>query len=185
MGLALVLACDLVGDGNELGPKTIRRLLQGVEHHRATGDTLVVAASYSPDFPEQRKSMAVMMAEWLNAVGCTNVVVLNAKTFDSRGELRAFYEYAELNHEPELTIISAGYHLRRVKLIIREMYGPIVGPGLVYNTRFVRATADKLSGKEFILEPLKLVHVYLPPGWRDRAVRAVRAVRALGINPSW
>lgn len=177
--IALVLACDLIGDGNQLGPKTILRLERAVEHHRATGDTLVVAASFSPDFPQQRRGMAVMMAEWLNNVGCTNVIVLSAETFNSRGEVKAFFDYET---QGTRTIISAPYHLRRVRMIIRKMYGPIFGPDKVFYTKYVKVTKDKLSVKEYFLEPLKLLHVFLPQKLRGPAVRAVRAC---GINPSW
>ncbi len=174
-GCGLVLACDLALDGNQLGPKTIKRLTRGLEHHRETGDTLVVAASFSPDFPEQRRSMAVMMAAWLNEHGCSNVVVLNAKAFNTRGELDAFFE---LKVDGERTIISAPYHLRRTRLIVWQMFGW----QQLRSTRFVAVDDDTLSMKETILEPLKLVHVLLPPSWRDPAVALVRK---LGINPSW
>lgn len=172
-GLALVLACDLAGDGNELGRKTITRLLRAMEHHKVSGDTLAVAASFSPDFPKQREAMAVMMAEWLRQAGCTRMVVLRAETFNTLGELVVFYEYAYSCGAYPVSVITAPYHWRRMRRLIRRDFGP----DKLTVTRFVPVLLDTPTKWErFVLEPLKLLLVYLPQGWRGRVVQIARAV---------
>lgn len=166
--IALVLACDLVSNGKRLGPKTIARLRAALKYQRATGVALVVAASFAPNFPEQRESMAQMMASWLYARGCRNICMLLAPEFNTRGELQAFFQ---LNTSGQRSIISADYQLRRTKLLVRQMYGRQVAESINY----IVVEADKASTKEkYLLEPLKLIHVYLPAAWREAATRMAR-----------
>ena len=173
--LALVLACDLAGDGNELGLKTVARLSWALEYQRYTRVTLVVAASFAPNFPKQRESMAQMMARQLFAWGCKDVCMLKATEFNTRGELAAFFQ---LRTSGQRSIISAGYHLRRTKLLVRQMYGKEVAQSISY----IVVESEKASVKEkYLLEPLKLIHVYLPAAVRGAATRLAR----MFFSTSW
>lgn len=146
---ALVLACDLLPDGSDIGPKTILRLRRALLHWEETGDCLVIAASFSRNHPKQRTAMGNMMADWLHAHGCYDVVVLRALMFNTRGETDAFFELVGFK-----TIISASWHLRRVKIQLKSDFGS----AFVKQLNFVSADAHQMSLKErFILEPSKLI----------------------------
>ncbi len=154
---ALVLACDLLLDGSDIGPKTILRLEQGLQHWKKTGEHLVVAASFSPHHPTQPTAMANMMADWLKVHGCTDVVVLRAKMFNTRGETDAFFQLKGAS-----TIISAPWHLRRVKV---QLWSDC-GLKFVRSLNFVSADRHTMSRKErFFLEPSKLAFEVITIKW--------------------
>ncbi len=182
MYYALVLACDLTKDGQELGPKTILRLKRALKHHHDTHERLVVAASWSPSHPTQPKPMADMMAAWLYEHGCSDVCIRTATLFNTRGELREFFSLSSPN-----SIISAPWHLKRVKLLIAQDYGR----GSVDMLTYVPVEEHVMSTKErFLLEPLKLsferLMLVTPRSWRLPLWRAgVKLLRTIGLNPSW
>lgn len=174
----LVLGADLAGDGNELGPKTLLRLQCAKDYLLKTRGkdpniVLVVAASFSPEFPNQKETMAKMMARWFWNNGCSYVVELRAQTFNTLGELEAFYAYTKWRRRPHVRVLTAPYHWRRMRhLILREF-----GRSRLSRTSFVACERDRPTAKElFILEPLKLLLVYLPRSWRTGLVRLARTV---------
>jgi hypothetical protein len=159
--LGLVLACDLTDDGSALGWHTLARLEAAVSWQQRTGGVLVVAATRSPYHSDQTATMAVMMALWLREQGVTEVCVLDAATFNTRGELAAFMAVPAKSR----TIISAWWHVPRVKVIVRQMFGA----GRYRQTLFVSAWDDRPTPKQLVLEPVKYVHVALPERWRNGA----------------
>lgn len=145
---ALVLACDLLPDGSNIGPKTIMRLECALQHWELTGEHLVVAASFSPRHPYQAKRMSGMMADWLEEHGCTDVIIFQAEMFNTRGETDSFFTLDNAR-----TIISAPWHLRRVKVQLLSDHDS----DFVKALQFVPVEKNRMSMKEkFILEPLKL-----------------------------
>ena len=179
---ALVLACDLLPDGSDIGPQTVLRLQRALQHWQETKEHLVVAASFSPAHPNQPTAMANMMCDWLKQHGCQDVVVLRAQMFNTRGETDAFFELQNAN-----TIISAPWHLRRVKIQLISDYGR----DFVSSLNFVSADEHKMSRKEkFVLEPLKLGFEAFTFKW-SRAARnwlwdkIVRSLMVFGISLSY
>ena len=65
MHYVLILACDLLPDGSDIGFVTQTRLQAGLEHCIIMDATPVVAASWSPRHPAQSQTMSRMMADWL------------------------------------------------------------------------------------------------------------------------
>jgi hypothetical protein len=181
---ALVLACDLLPDASDVGPKTIIRLKRALTHWKETGEYLVVAASFSTAslHVNQSTAMANMMADWLKERGCTEVVVLRALMFNTRGETDAFFEL-----EHSLTIVSASWHLRRVKIQLLSDYGFT----FVRSLSFVSVDQHQMSRKEkFILEPLKLGFEVFTFKWRRSARnwlwnKIVRLLKRFGISLSY
>lgn len=179
----LVLGADLAGDGNELGPKTLLRL-QKVLLYKAFCEknrvevSFVVAASFSPEFPDQKETMAKMMADWLRQNGCVNVVELRAETFNTIGELKVFYKHTDDNDAVFISVLTAPYHWRRMRHLIRREFRREFGRrSRLEKTCFVACERDRPTAKElFILEPLKLLLIYLPRSWRTGLVRLARVV---------
>lgn len=181
MGYALVLACDLTPDGRQLGPRTILRLERAIEYVKKTGDFLVVAASRSPGHPMQPKPMASMMADWLREKGVFEICTLTAQTFNTRGELKAFFTLPETS-----AIISAPWHLRRVRLLVWQEKGWC----FMRRLKYVSVPKNTMSTKErFVLEPLKFMYEGLmlvtPAKYRVLIWKKVTGVLRRFTNPSW
>ncbi len=85
----LVLGCDLSEDGSELGPMSIARLEFALKYANSLSMILVLAAGMSPrpQHGNQKKTMAMMMADWLSQKNFYDVLVLRANVFNTRGEL--------------------------------------------------------------------------------------------------
>lgn len=160
----LVLACDLTPDGLGLGPNTILRLERGVAHHRETSEPLLVAASWSPRHPNQPNLMGHMMNEWFFANGCSSVVTLLAKVFNTRGELLATNELSI----SKLTIISDELHLQRTKILVERMQRK----GMLQSMVVVYKSTDKsaMTAKGAKLEPLKRFFIRRAPFWLQDVV---------------
>jgi DUF218 domain len=181
--LVLALGCDLLDDGNTLGPRHISRLSHAHDVAKKQGATLCVAAGFSPAHPKQRDSMAVMSKEWLEARGAmVPIEVLeNVPSFNTRGELQRFIEYAKEVRERDgvvqLTIVSASWHIPRVKAIFLAEFGD-----RLTNTVKFEGSEESFPVKYRIYEPIKRVHAMLPSGVRARIEKAVRKT---GFNPSF
>lgn len=152
-GYVLVLGRDLTEDSLSLGPNTILRLQRALTHSAETGETIVVAAGWSPTHPNQIQTMAEMMRDWLISSNNIAVVVLHALQFNSRGELEVF-----LKMEGAVSIITAPWHHLRVRLLVRQIAGRRVASQMNYVD-----SDDKMSPKDKKLEPKKLLFLRIVP----------------------
>lgn len=176
---ALVLGQDLNEEGTDIGPRTVLRLREAFSHYQRTGEVLVVAAGFSPRHKNQKVTMAQMMAEYLWSLGECKVLVLEARLFNTRGELEAFFLL-----EGARTIISAPWHLRRVRIMIDQEFGR----GRLETLRFVAVEKNVMTFKErFFLEPLKCLFVrFVPNDKRDKLwYKATFISKKMGINISY
>jgi len=157
--VALVLACDLTPEG-ELGTHTIARLERGLLWHKENpAATLVVTAGNSPYHPLLSITMAELMLEWLVRRHCYRVKVGLAPTFDTRGELLALQQIEAIRY----VIISAWWHIPRVRLIARQVFGSSA------SLEFVSAWSDRPTLKQLVLELPKYIHIMLPISYRAKA----------------
>lgn len=108
-------------EGTDVGPQVIRLLEEGLAQYMVNPSnvTLVVAPGYCPDFPSQSESYAAMMGRWLRKNGCQKVVELEAKSFDTDGEMREFYDWCIDNttSKDEMGICGISWHLKRTYAI--------------------------------------------------------------------
>jgi len=176
-GTALVLGCDLTPDGSDIGPLTIARLARALQHHKETGEQLVVAASWSPRHPKQKFTMANLMSGWLRENGYFDALVLEAKRFNTRGELQAWFASDRVCS----SIISDPLHLRRTKIIVRKMKGKQFADLLVY----VPTEAPAMTVKGQMLEPLKRAFLYLPFWAQDGMIYLLHNTPLRKINLSY
>ena len=142
-----------------LGPQTVARLEHGLRFAAQKGCQLVVSAGYSPRHPRQPQSMAALMADWLVAHGAATPVVLEAKKFNTRGELRAC---EQAGFHPRV-IISDPLHLERTKILVRRMWGRSKA-GLI---EFEPTEAVAMTSRGQKLEPIKRAFLYLPLWLQD------------------
>ncbi|PIR95454.1 hypothetical protein COT93_02280 [Candidatus Falkowbacteria bacterium CG10_big_fil_rev_8_21_14_0_10_37_18] len=170
---ALILACDLTPDGTNLGPKTIARLERGLQHAQETGEQLVVAASWSPRHPQQSVTMAEMMALWLQEHSYTDTVVRNATRFNTRGELEASHDVS--------SIISDPLHLRRVRIMVRKMYGRQKARDINY----IPTDESGMTTKGRFLEPFKCGFLYFPLWFQDGVIYLLHHTPLRRINLSY
>ena len=138
------------------------------------------AASDSP-YATNDTTLAVLMAEYFrqfSAVRKVSVTVLTAQHFDTRGEVVAFWEFALRRGFRDLTIVAAEYHLPRVRVIVQQECGRVVGHQMRYELVF-----DPVGRIAHLKEWVKrYFHVYLPP---DLGRVVVRGIRRFGLNTSW
>ena len=174
--LVLWLANELTEDGQELGIKSLIRLVTAWSYARKTGATIVVAAAKSKDFPMQKVTMAEMAAKQLTLLGYDKVIVLEADKFTTVGELRAFMSVKTTGSR---TIVSAPWHLRRTRVIFKKMYGSVARDQVIWEPALLD-TLDTVRGQ--VLEVAKWVHIYMPK-WLQ--VISVSGYRLLCGNPSW
>jgi hypothetical protein len=160
LGKILVLGRDLNKAGTGIGEEVKPLLQRAIQYQKATADTIVVAPGVSPDHPVQSETYATMMSCWLKQNGCTNVEVLESKTFNTYGELLVFYQKSA-----GCGVIGYSWHLKRARFIARLWIN--------------RQWADRLSwiGVEAprglfdtLIEPLKWCNACLPPTTQQRAV---------------
>lgn len=112
------------------------------------------------------------MAKWLKQAGCPTVQVLQAETFNTKGELTAFYQHTDSCQSHFVSVLTAPYHWRRMRHLIRHDFGQ----DRLQRTSFIACDADRPTMWErLILEPLKLLLIYLPRSWRSGLVRLARA----------
>lgn len=177
--LVLVLACDLAGNGNRLGPRSIARLKGAAEFvGRTAGCVMCTAATYSPNFPKQHYPMSTLMADWLRKHNKLEVVDINGSgKFNTRGELAKFVAYADRVGATELVVASAWWHIPRVKYIFSQMFGAERAAAVSFIS-----TAEDFTFRLRILEMAKRVHARFPDKLRNFVERAVRRAR---LNPSW
>ena len=182
--LILVLGRDV----EELSDSTLqlgsssRRLVEATVAFAAgqTGVEVCFAASDSP-YATNDTTLAVLMAEYFrqfSAVRKVSVTVLTAQHFDTRGEAVAFWEFALRRGFRDLTIVAAEYHLPRVRVIVQQECGRVVGHQMRYELVF-----DPVGRIAHLKEWVKrYFHVYLPP---DLGRVVVRGIRRFGLNTSW
>lgn len=174
--LVLWLANNLTEDGQELGTKSLIRLVAAWSYARKTGATIVVAAAKSKDFPTQPMTMAEMAAKQLADWGHDKVIVLEADEFNTAGELRAFMSVKTAGRR---TVVSAEWHLSRARATYIQLYGKRAASSI----RWEPAQLDTLdSFRGHALEAIKWLYIYLPK-WLQAL--AVRCYRLLFGNPSW
>lgn len=176
-GTALILGCDLTPDGIDIGPLTIARLVRALKHHEVTGEQLVVAAAWSPRHPKQKSTMANLMSKWLRENGYFDALVLEAKRFNTRGELQAWFASDRVCS----SIISDPLHLRRTKIIVRKMKGKQFADSLSY----VPTEETAMTAKGQMLEPLKRAFLYLPFWAQDGVIYLLHNTPLRKINLSY
>lgn len=174
---ALVLGCELIPDGSDIGPQTVARLVRALKHHKATGEQLVVATSWSPRHPLQNITMATLMSQWLEKKGYCDALVLEAKRFNTRGELQAWFASDRVCS----SIISDPLHLRRTKIIVRKMKGKDFADTMNY----VPTEATAMTAKGQMLEPLKRAFLYLPFWAQDGVIYLLHNTPLRKINLSY
>ncbi len=162
MGYTLVLGRDLNHDQTDVGPEVIELLQAGIKHQRKTGDTLVVAPGYSPDFPHQPRPYSAMMADWLRANGATKVYELVSDHFSTFGELEIFCETYGGG-----SVIGFDWHLKRAKMLAEHV------PGSHHWPTYLKwePVYKPMNTFDRIMEPLKRLNARLPPTWQRRLVR--------------
>jgi len=175
-GTALVLGCDLTPDGADIGPMTIARLARALQHHEATGEQLVAAASWSPRHPKQKFTMANLMSNWLRENGYFDALALEVKLFNTRGELQAWFDSDRVCS----SIISDPLHLRRTKIIVQKMKGK----DLADRMNYVPTEAGAMTAKGRMLEPCKRAFLYLPFWAQDGVIYLLHNTPLRKINLS-
>lgn len=166
MGHTLVLGRDMNHDQTDVGPEVVSLLVKALVHFQETGNTLVVAPGYSPDFPNQPRPYAEMMADWLRYKGCLDVVVLKACSFNTYGELEVFHDFKG----EDKGVLGYDWHLRRARIDARR----IGGRDWANSLRWESLPAE-MKRFDRIIEPLKTVKSYLPRSWQLRAVAFYKA----------
>ena len=105
-----------------------------------------------------------------------NVIVLEADEFSTAGELRAFMSVATNGVR---TIVSAPWHLPRVRAIFIKLYGRAAADQIIWEPAHLD-TLDTVRG--WVLEGMKWLYVYFPRWLRGPAVSGYRLLFG---NPSW
>lgn len=117
-GYLLVLGRDMNEDGTDIGPQTEALLRAARAFQQETGCTLVVAPGYNPDLPHQLETLAHMMARHLYQFGADKLVVLEARTFNTIGELLAYQQFLMESggRAGPRRVLGYSWHLPRVRL---------------------------------------------------------------------
>ena len=170
----LALGRDMNETGTKTGPQVERILAEALAVcRRYLNDvTIVVAPGFSPDFPDEPRSYAAMMADWLREHGCQHVVVLEAESFDTDGEIRAFREFCRDHLRPNDAIGVCGFswHLPRVKLIARHIDRNWAHDMLTFPVEFPMPAFDRWH------EPLKYLKVFVPKRLHQPLMQLVKQV---------
>jgi len=153
LGDVLVLGRDMDEKGEHVGPEVMALLERAALHQRQTGDTIVVAPGFSPDFPEQSESYANMMARALKVMGCHDVVALESATFNTYGELRVFYD--EMGGDG---VIGFEWHLKRAQYTARLW----IDRDWVDHLDWI-GVVTPMSRFNKLIEPLKWLNASLSP----------------------
>lgn len=119
----LILGRDMNDIGTDIGPQVELILSRALREYRVDPEntTLVVAPGYSPDFPEQPRPYAAMMADWLRQEGCCRVVELCSQSFDTYGELREFRAYCKGCLDDTVGVCGFNWHLPRAFVIAYQI----------------------------------------------------------------
>lgn len=164
-----VYSFDLTPAG-ELGAGTMRRLKLAVKRQRATGGILVVAATYSPYHKKNlHVTMASLMTDWIwrHGVPETEVIKLQAETFNTEGEASAF---AMLQGFACKEHVSSWWHLLRIwRLLLRYEHRATVK---------LRPVWEWPALKAFSLELVKHMAMFLSPSQQEWCKTA--AMRVVG-----
>lgn len=160
----LVLGRDMNDVGTDIGPKIAQILEAAVAYQRGSGVVLVVAPGHNPNFPDQPKSYAQMMADHLKALGVGRVEILQADHFSTFGELSALYRYCEERGIDEYEVFGQRWHLRRAGC---EAWS--VSPEWAAKLRLVSIPGG-MSAFDLMIEPFKWLKLILPRQWQIRAI---------------
>lgn len=139
--------------GENVGPVVMVLLERAAQQQKQTGDTIVVAPSFSPDFPQQSESYANMMARELRAIGCQDVRVLESATFNTYGELLVFY-----NELKGSGVIGFEWHLKRARYTARLW----IDRDWVDHLDWI-GVVTPMSRFDKLIEPLKWLNASLSP----------------------
>lgn len=161
MGKVLVLGRDMNKAGTDIGEEVKPLLKRALQYQRATGDTIVVAPGMSPDYPNQTETYASMMARWLKQNGSDKVEVLESKTFNTYGELLAFFYQAQKGD----SVIGYHWHLRRARFTAQLW----INRQWATRLNWVGVVAP-MSRFDKCIEPLKWLNACLSPSMQRRAV---------------
>ena len=114
---------DSTEGGSKTGPQVERNLSRSLRLYleNPSGVRLVVAPCREPSLLDESPTSAEVMAAWLTAEGCDkeHVIVLEADSFDTDGELRAFRKWCLQNLQPgdTVSVRGADWHLKRARVI--------------------------------------------------------------------
>jgi hypothetical protein len=151
-------------EGTDIGPKITPILVAAVAYQRVSGTVLVVAPGRNPNFLDQPRSYAQMMADHLKALGAGRVEILQADHFSTFGELSAFHLFCERQGIHECEAFGQRWHLRRAGCEARG-----VNPEWAERLRLV-STPGGMSAFDFLIEPLKWMKLILPRPWQIKAI---------------
>lgn len=161
--------------GTEVGPQAKRILdaaIQAAEQY--PGVILVVAPGFDPKCPQQTRSYANIMASYIHARDSEiHVVILQAETFDTDGELRAFHQYlTEVDESESCAVWGFWWHLdSRVRMLARRI-NVRWGEELIY-----MPVADNQPWFDYIVEPIKRIKVRLPRWFTGPVMKVLHRLR--------
>jgi hypothetical protein len=162
--LALVMGCEVlpgVKPGQyKLGPRVIQRLQKGLDLQRNNKScSLVVAPPKCPRYQNMIHTAAELMSDWLHLHDSHDIVLLCGKTFDTRGEVGAFWDHVRDEQDSSrLIIISSAMHCRRIRLLLKREF-----PQLLQRIEFLEMAEEIPRFERLVLEPLKCLSLYCPP----------------------
>ncbi|MCU0678328.1 MAG: YdcF family protein [Candidatus Pacebacteria bacterium] len=162
--VTLVLGRDMNEAGTDIGPKIALILEAAVAYQRSSGTILVVAPGHNPNFPDQPKTYAEMMADHLRVLGAGKVEVLEADHFSTFGELSALYRFCQEQDIEKWEVFGQRWHLKRA---VYEARG--VNPKWAARLQAV-PTAGAMSWFDLLFEPLKWLKLILPRRWQVKAI---------------
>jgi len=147
-----------------LGGMTRNRIRRAVEYAKADPEAMLcVVTGYSPDFPEMRKPMSLLMKKEIHSLGHDSLLFGPEREFNTRGELRMFM--SSVPKDAKKAVVSARWHLPRIRLLIRREWGNAVAKSITYI-----ASDDPLTLRLAILELLKWVYIFIPEELRGRVL---------------
>lgn len=162
--LIFVLGCDLHLGGNELGPRSIARLVTALQIWGGQGGDLVFAMgrSHRPEFRSER-SGAELMADWVHQqlgpkpVTC-RILEPEAGLFNTVGEVGALYQYLHTTTCRDVVVVTGRYQLPRAMLIMRRRFGRSFHK---YRFDWRAAEGDQTTAPLIALEIIKYPYLYL------------------------
>lgn len=161
----LILGGDLASE-TELGPMTKNRIKRATTYGEGRNAVFFAAAGVWPEHPTMQP-MGLLMVKALQESGVKANLIGPDRDFNTRGELRVF-----VNHVPpgaHKTVISAWWHLPRVRRILRKEWGKEAKKTFTYI-----GSDEKLTVRLALLECIKWVFTFVPEGMRESMVKVFR-----------
>ncbi|GEM_PF-3179520 len=149
----LIMACDLSGNGEEIGWRTWTRVIKGMAVlNKNLGATGYTAATRSDRHFAMPCDMAEMMQTAIRKLdpNVRAVALLEDEDWSSCGELRKFFATVPEN-EP-FTIVSGAYHLRRIRILLWKYH-----PERLAYASYEIVAHDTLTPFRFCVEILKWI----------------------------